>query len=267
MREVRKKYWNPRDWDEGFINEERFLYPFNMTLAEGEWTSWHDHPCWGELTVVTSGSVVIETKDFNYLVDPARCLWIPPRLEHDFYTLKSGVNRTIFVHESMFAGNERFSSCMIIEGSPLLYEMIKVVDDWKLDFSVERDRRIGLVLWNVIERSEVHPRGLPLPRNRRLQKIANEFLNDVDSRPSLDSWAEDAGVSTRTLSRLFFSETGMTIGRWMQQAKMEYAYGRLKEGDSVTDVAFACGYNSVSSFILAFRKQFGVTPGAVARPS
>ena len=46
---------------------------------------------------------------------------------------------------------------------------------------------------------------------------------------------------------------------------MEYAFSRLMDGESVTEVALSCGYNSVSSFILGFRKRFGVTPGAIAK--
>jgi AraC-like DNA-binding protein len=39
------------------------------------------------------------------------------------------------------------------------------------------------------------------------------------------------------------------------------AVGYLCNGANVTDAALACGYNSTSAFIAAFKKQFGVTPG------
>ncbi|HTN66106.1 MAG TPA: helix-turn-helix domain-containing protein, partial [Burkholderiaceae bacterium] len=35
----------------------------------------------------------------------------------------------------------------------------------------------------------------------------------------------------------------------------------LERGERVTDVALACGYDSMSSFIAAFRQQMGATPG------
>jgi AraC-like DNA-binding protein len=38
----------------------------------------------------------------------------------------------------------------------------------------------------------------------------------------------------------------------------------LEQGQRVTDVALACGYDSMSAFIAAFRDQMGVTPGEFA---
>lgn len=35
----------------------------------------------------------------------------------------------------------------------------------------------------------------------------------------------------------------------------------LSRGERVTDVALACGYESLSAFIAAFGKQFGLSPG------
>jgi len=37
--------------------------------------------------------------------------------------------------------------------------------------------------------------------------------------------------------------------------------GALENGDSVTNAALACGYDSTSAFIAAFKGLFGFTPG------
>ena len=87
MKELRKNYWNPRDWDENFLNEENFFFPFNTSLPEGEWTSWHEHPSWAEFIVLLSGSAVIETSTLNYLANESQCIWIPPRTNHTFYVV------------------------------------------------------------------------------------------------------------------------------------------------------------------------------------
>ncbi|MNP73513.1 Helix-turn-helix domain protein [compost metagenome] len=39
----------------------------------------------------------------------------------------------------------------------------------------------------------------------------------------------------------------------------------LERGERVTDVALACGYESLSAFIAAFGKQFGLPPGEFFR--
>ena len=38
----------------------------------------------------------------------------------------------------------------------------------------------------------------------------------------------------------------------------------ISAGAAVTEAALDCGYDSVSAFIAAFRRQFGVTPGRVS---
>jgi methylphosphotriester-DNA--protein-cysteine methyltransferase len=59
---------------------------------------------------------------------------------------------------------------------------------------------------------------------------------------------------------LFIAETGMTFRQWRRQARLVAAIERLARREPVTSVAFDLGYDSVSAFIEAFRKTFGVTP-------
>lgn len=263
MKELRKNYWNPRDWDDDFITEDNFFFPFNNSLTEGEWTSWHEHPSWAEFVVLLSGSAVVETSKLNYLANESQCIWIPPRTNHTFYTLEAAANRTIFIHESLFQNEERFHSCQILNSSTLLKELVKVVDDWRLDLANEKDRRMAHVIWDVIQRAEPAITGITMPRNSKLQKLANTFLENIEEPISIEEWSKEFGMSSKTLSRVFFRETGMTIGQWEQRAKMDHAYRLLRSGESVTDTALACGYHSVSSFITTFKKQFGTTPGSL----
>ena len=52
----------------------------------------------------------------------------------------------------------------------------------------------------------------------------------------------------------------MSFGRWRQQARLFAALEMLAQGKSVTEVALAVGYDSVSAFIEMFRKMLGTTP-------
>ena len=263
MKDLRKNYWTPYQ-DENFINKDNFFFPFNRPMPEGDWTSRHEHPAWAELIVLQSGSAVIETAERNYLANDTQFIWIPPRTGHDFYTLEAGVERTIFVHESLFEDDERFHSCHIIVSTPLLRELIFTIHDWQLDLSKEKDHRMALVIWDVIQSSESAVVGIIMPRSHKLQKLASHFLENIEEPLSIEEWSKDFGMSAKTLSRMFFRETGMTIGQWEQRAKMDHAYRLLRDGESVTDTALACGYHSVSSFITTFKKQFGATPGTLS---
>ncbi len=78
---------------------------------------------------------------------------------------------------------------------------------------------------------------------------------------TLQAWAERLGLSEKTLMRLFQRETGLSFRGWRQRMRLLSSLSLLEEGDSVTNTALACGYDSTSAFIAAFKSLFGFTPG------
>lgn len=77
---------------------------------------------------------------------------------------------------------------------------------------------------------------------------------------TLDDLADLAASSTRTLARLFLSETGMTFGRWREHLRIVSAVDRLVRGQSITQTALDLGYGSPSSFTTMFTRILGMPP-------
>ncbi|GAC1045018.1 helix-turn-helix domain-containing protein [Rhizobium sp. No.120] len=76
-------------------------------------------------------------------------------------------------------------------------------------------------------------------------------------------------VTERTLQR-HFRQLAETPGHRLLSRRLELAYAQLtahrhKQLESVTAIAYCCGFNDVSYFYREFRKKYGMTPGAVAR--
>ncbi|MEV5575283.1 helix-turn-helix transcriptional regulator [Spirillospora sp. NPDC052269] len=69
------------------------------------------------------------------------------------------------------------------------------------------------------------------------------------------------GASTRTLSRLFRNEFGMTFYEWRTQLRVYHALVLLADGHDTTRTAHACGWANPSGFIAAFTDIIGTTPG------
>ena len=88
--------------------------------------------------------------------------------------------------------------------------------------------------------------------------------NHPDNAPDLGAFSRRLGLSDKTLTRLFQRQTGLGFRLWRQRARLVHALPLLERGDRITDVALACGYDSLSSFIAAFRAHTGVTPRAFA---
>jgi AraC-like DNA-binding protein len=87
------------------------------------------------------------------------------------------------------------------------------------------------------------------------------LVTDPASPLGLEALAEGSGASPRTLARLFKSETGMTFSEWRTRLRLVESVGRLAHGRPVTEVALDLGYRSTSSFVYAFRKNMGLSPG------
>jgi AraC-like DNA-binding protein len=83
--------------------------------------------------------------------------------------------------------------------------------------------------------------------------------NPADDR-TLTTWGVDVGASSRTLARSFIAETGLPFARWRALVRLQRAMAALGANEPVGEVAREVGYESVSAFVAAFRRETGITP-------
>ena len=68
-------------------------------------------------------------------------------------------------------------------------------------------------------------------------------------------------MSVSTFKRYFQQIYGVPPGRWLQKTRLERASTLLLHGDKpVSEVGESTGYRNTSTFIRAFRREFGTTP-------
>jgi AraC-like DNA-binding protein len=132
---------------------------------------------------------------------------------------------------------------------------------WPVDeFLSPESQRIAAVLLDELRHAPREPLHLPLPADRRLARIAQRLVDTPGDTRTLEAWAEWAGVSPRTVNRLFLAETGIGFAQWRRQARLVHALERLAAGEQVANVADALGYATPSNFIAMFRQYFGQSP-------
>lgn len=98
-----------------------------------------------------------------------------------------------------------------------------------------------------------------MPKDSRLLRLVNSIVANPSRQFPAD--ASRAGVSKRTLRRLFENDIGMSFARWRQQLHVCLAINQLEKGRPVKAITFDLGYGSPSAFIAMFRKNTGFTPG------
>ena len=103
----------------------------------------------------------------------------------------------------------------------------------------------------------------PTPRNIRQFMEAN-----FDKPLTVEDYAYLTGRSESTFRRDFKARFGTTPRRWIIRQRLEKAYQLLSTTNwDVSQVALEVGYDNVSHFISAFKKQYQRTPGQKSQRS
>jgi AraC-like DNA-binding protein len=89
-----------------------------------------------------------------------------------------------------------------------------------------------------------------------------QFLALLSESPSekIEKLAKNSGLSSRTLARLIAQELATTPKAIQQKIRLEQAIELLRSGESVTNVAYEIGYQSLGAFIDAFKHHTGKLP-------
>jgi AraC-like DNA-binding protein len=115
----------------------------------------------------------------------------------------------------------------------------------------------------VTERLTAVEARMPALVDRACRIVHAEFAQRI----AVPAVARRLGVSEGHLSRTFHRATGLRLVEYVARFRAERARVLLAEGDQpVTDVAFACGFQSLSQFNRVFLAQFGLRPSKV-RPA
>ncbi|MCO5787013.1 AraC family transcriptional regulator [Pseudomonas sp. G11-1] len=240
----------------------RPLYARVESLARPAATDWHSHP-WAQLSYATQGVLSVHTQTGRFLAPPQRAILVPPDMPHAVLSSPRTEMRSLYLEPQVVGWAEEH--CLVLEITPLLRELISAFGQVPAEYALDgADARLVDVL---LDQLRVAPRTglfLPWPGDPRLQAPCEQLYQSPEHSVSLQQWSRELGISEKTLSRIFLRETGIGFRAWYQRLRLLHALPLLDQGQSVTDVALACGYDSTSAFIAAFRQQLGITPGALA---
>jgi len=92
-------------------------------------------------------------------------------------------------------------------------------------------------------------------------------LNNSPSEPwSLDRLARHVGLSRTSLSTRFRERVGQPPMRYLTELRLRRAAEELAAGrPTLREVAHRAGYDSDAAFAKAFKRRFGLSPGAYSR--
>ncbi|CAH0348280.1 MAG: AraC family transcriptional regulator [Sphingobium sp.] len=106
------------------------------------------------------------------------------------------------------------------------------------------------------------------PRVRSITRAMHAVSENYEQNWDAEAIARAAGVTVPTLRRGFRSCLGLSIGDYVQEARLQRAFRSMASGtDSrqIAAVAASIGYRTPSAFTRAYHKRFGEAPSETRR--
>ena len=134
-----------------------------------------------------------------------------------------------------------------------LYEELPVVSDEKFEALKKIMRILIKSLWND-----------SLIRHNRSMlsvKIEQYITERLREKIGVEDICQRFFLSKNALYRLFESEFGMPIGKYILSKRIQLSADALRNTNTpIATIAAECGFSDYNYFIRAFKKQMGITP-------
>ncbi len=204
---------------------------------------------WSKLIYAVEGTVIVHTPTQYLLLPRHRALLLPGDSQHSARTAGRAKVRTLFFAQPLADSSRPLSV------RPLFHELIhEACRVGPLLSSHPEHVALARLLEAEIPRAPTLASEIPMPTTPWAKSWGESYLMNPGEAPPVP-------CSLRTQERVFLKETGLTLGRWCQQARALAGLRALSEGATVLEAAMAAGFATSSGFIQAFQKQFGITPG------
>jgi AraC-like DNA-binding protein len=197
----------------------------------------------------------------RWLVPPTFALWLPAETVHCIHMRGAVSMRTLYFRRGLVPPLPIASA--VLHVTPLLRELtLEAVRIGRLRAGNHHERALRDLLVLHLKSASSIPTFVALPTDPRALALAQAVLSAPQQSKTLAALCREAGVSVRTVERIFRKDTGIDFASWRRQVRLTRAVELLVAGGSVKEVSYCVGYRQPSAFVETFRKSFGMTPKA-----
>lgn len=218
-----------------------------------------------QLIYAVNGIMEVVSGSNRWLTPPSFAIWIPAETAHKIRMPRAVSMRTLYLRRGLVSRPVRMTplTSTVLHVTPLLRELIlETVRIGKLRARHHHERALRDLLVLHLESASPVPTFVALPVEERALALAQTVLSAPGQSKPLAALCRNAGVSVRTIQRIFMKEIGIDFETWRRQARLTKAVELLLAGRSVKEVSFSIGYSQPSAFVESFRKSLGMTPRA-----
>jgi AraC-like DNA-binding protein len=234
-----------------------------QTLQARSYFPEHQH-AWAQVVYAISGALTVAIKGRSFVISPEQAAWLPPGVAHQVESLHGAEFRSLWIAADVLQALPPEPSVFAV--SPLLRALIvEAAALQEQDGDGGYASRVTELILDQLRRATPAAIALPWPQSEPLSRLCEVLYADPADPRSAEAWGETLGMSSRTLTRRFETELGLSLRSWRRRVRLFKAIEMLGGGMDVTRTAMDLGYASPSAFTFAFRSEIGVSPQAYMR--
>jgi AraC-like DNA-binding protein len=189
-----------------------------------------------ELVWVRGGAMTARVGDRLHTVPSGQGLWIPAGAEHSGrMTARTRLCDALFDPER---SRVTFSETTEVLMTPVLESLLTHLA--RPDLTADERLRAEAVVFDVLAPA-ARRTGLNIPTVASVAPIVSALMEHPGDQRTAADWAQDLGISERTISRAFRSSTGLSMVQWRQALRVHRALVMMAEGLQVQEIARAAG--------------------------
>lgn len=210
-----------------------------------------------QLLYGSTGVMLVETQEGSWTVPTHQAVLVPAGTDHlvRFFDVTTW---SLYIEPT--SASWWPDRCTVITVNPLLRELLRRADSFALTESLSsHQHHVFALILLELQRASALPLEVPLPRAPALRRACTDYLEHPSLRVSNRDWAEELGMSERSLDRAFRAQISMSPAAWRTRARMLVSL-RLLGSRSITQVSERLGYSSPAAFSVAFSREIGRSP-------
>lgn len=216
-----------------------------------------------QLLLVYGGIAYLQTDTKDFYIPSNHYIWIPKNHPHNlmFNTQDLYIINIYFPDEK---ADSFYDELGIYPVSKLLAEMLSFSEKWQGDYyKGSWEFEFLTTLKSVLSKENLKKFSIQLPTtdDQRLNAIIDGFRNRLNESLSLDSIAQQSGISVRSLTRLFQTKLHITFVQYLKMLRIIRAMELINDTDlNMTEIAYEIGYSNISAFSNNFQQLTNMRP-------
>lgn len=216
-----------------------------------------------QLLLVYGGIAYLQTNEKDFYIPSNHYIWVPKNYPHNlmFNTQDLYIINLYFPSDGVSGFYDKLG---IYPVSKLLSEMLSFSEKWQGDYyKGSWEFEFLTTLRNVLSKENLKKFSIQLPTtdDQRLNAIIDHVRNRLREDLSLDTIAQQFGMSVRSLTRLFQTKLHITFIQYLKMLRIIRAMELIKDTDlNITEIAYEVGYSNISAFSNNFQQLTNMRP-------